>query len=182
MKKHVPLFLIGLFFAYSAYPQDKKFTISTNLLNLAVAGPSLALNYKQNSRLSFQLYGSAGDFRYLPFNQTYSFKTGILDLKYTVFEFLYVGTYLRYIEKQVKREGYVDNTGFVSISSRDFQGKGLSSGLLLGVTMVESRFFNLETFAGAGYGRFISQKDISNNEKQNGFVDGRIGLLAGFKF
>lgn len=182
MNKYLPLGLIFLLFAYSAYAQDKRITISTNLLNLAVAGPSLAINYKQSPRLNFQLYGSTGDFRYLPFNQTYSFKTGILDLKYTVFDILYVGTYLRYIEKEVKREGYVDNTGFVSISSRDFQGKGLSSGVLLGITMLDTRLFKLETFAGAGYGKFLSQKDTFNNEDQNGFVDGRVGLLAGLKF
>lgn len=182
MKKNIVLFLTSLCLTYSAYPQEKKVTISTNLLNLAVAGPSLAINYKQNARLSFQLYGSTGDFRYLPFDQTYKFRTGILDLKYSVFQIMYIGTYLRYIEKEVKREGYVDNTGFISISSRDFQGKGLSSGLLLGIIMMETRRFKLETFAGAGYGKFLSEKDNFNNEDRVDFVDGRVGLLAGLKF
>ena len=86
------------------------------------------------------------------------------------------------IEKEVKREGYVDNTGFFSINSRDFQGKGLSSGLLLGIIVMDTPRFKLETFAGAGYGKFLSQKDSFNNEDQNGFVDGRAGLLAGLKF
>jgi hypothetical protein len=182
MKTNIPLLLISVCLTYSAYTQEKKVTVSTNLLNLAVAGPSLAVNYKQNARLSFQLYGSTGDFRYLPFDQTYKFKTGIIDLKYSVFEILYVGTYLRYIEKEVKREGYIDHTGLISINSRDFQGKGLSSGLLLGIIMMETRRFKLETFAGAGYGKFLSQKDNFNNEDQAGFVDGRAGLLAGLKF
>ena len=175
-------FLISLCITYSAYSQERKLTVSTNLLNLTVAGPSLAVNYKQNERLSFQLYGSTGNFKYLPFEQNYKFKTGIIDLKYSLFEILYVGTYLRYIEKEVKREGYVDNTGFFSINSRDFQGKGLSSGLLLVIIMMDTPRFKLETFAGAGYGKFLSQKDSFNNEDQNGFVDGRAGLLAGLKF
>jgi len=182
MKINLTLLLISVCLASSAYSQEKKITVSTNLLNLTVAGPSLAINYKQSERLSFQLYGSTGDFNYLPFNQNYKFKTGIIDLKYSVFEILYVGTYLRYIEKEVKREGYVDHTGFFSINSRDFQGKGLSSGLLLGIIMMDTRHFKLETFAGAGYGKFLSQKDSFNNEDQNGFVDGRVGLLAGLKF
>ncbi len=172
---------IGL--SLAAFSQNKKFSISTNLLNLVVSGPSLSLSYLYTPALSLQVYGSTGNF----LNSQHRFKTAIFDVKYSVFkggllkEF-YTGPYLRYIDKKIKREGYIDNSGFVSTRSRDFHGKGISSGLLLGFQMQNTRLVNLEIFGGAGYGKYIYEKDYSGIEKQKGFIDGRVGILLGLKF
>ncbi len=176
--------LIGL--SLSAFSQNKKFSISTNLLNLAVSGPSLSLSYLYSPKLSFQVYASTGSFDKYLVNTQYRFKTAIFDVKHLVvqgvFKGLYAGPYVRYIEKEIRKEGYVDKTGFVSISSRDFHGKGISSGLSLGFQIQNTRLVNLEMFGGAGYGKYISQRDYSGDEKQNGFIDGRVGILVGLKF
>ncbi|MBC8053147.1 MAG: DUF3575 domain-containing protein [Sphingobacteriaceae bacterium] len=180
MKLLLTLFCISLL-PLGAYSQDQKVAISTNVLNFVVGGPSLAISYRQSPKWGFQLYGSYGRFNYLPSSETYNFKTGIIDLRYSLYEFLYVGPYLRYIEKEVKREGYIHPTGFFSIGSRDFRGKGISSGLVLGLVLPDSEWLNVEAFAGAGYGLFLSQKDYSGDDKRKDFYDVRIGLLFGLK-
>ncbi|WP_207532950.1 DUF3575 domain-containing protein [Desertivirga arenae] len=177
-------FLLALFIGLtsSLFSQNKRFSLSTNLLNLAVSGPSASLSYQYTPKLAFQVYGSTGNFnKYLP-SSDYQFKTAILDVKYSPLDRLYVGPYLRYIDKRVQREGYVDHTGFISVSERDFHGKGISSGLLLGFKIPDTRFVNVEIFGGGGIGTFVRQRDYSGQEKQSAFLDGRVGILAGLKF
>ncbi len=134
MKRRLFFILIMMFFVLRTNAQVKRIAISTNLANLAVRGPSLAISYQASPRLGFQVYGSTGNFNHLrTFSADYKFKTAILDVKYTFFDTFYIGPYVRYIEKRVKREGYTPSTGFFGVHSRDFYGKGLSSGLLAGV-------------------------------------------------
>lgn len=180
MKTNI-LITILVCLSISVFSQNKRFSVSTNLLNLAVSGPSASLSYQYTPKLAFQVYGSSGNFNKYLHNSQYQFKTAILDVKYFLFEELYVGPYIRYIDKKVQRDGYVDRTGFISISARDFHGKGISSGLLLGFQMADSRYLNFEVFGGAGYGKYIFERDYSGKEKQQGFIDGRVGMLVGLK-
>lgn len=187
MKINIIFLLVVVGLSHSAFSRNKRFSLNTNLLNLAISGPSLSLSYLYTPKLTFQVYGSSGSFdKYLLTTSQYRFKTAIFDVKYSIvqgfFEGLYAGPYLRYIDKKIKREGYVHNTGFVSISSRDFHGEGISTGLSLGFQIQDTRFINLEMFGGAGYGKFFSQRDYSGHEKQKGFLDGRVGILVGLKF
>jgi hypothetical protein len=176
------LFAVLVLFTSSLFSQNKRFSINTNLLNLAVSGPSASLSFQYTPKLALQVYGSYGNFnRYLP-SSDYQFKTGIIDVKYSALKWLYVGPYLRYIDKRVQREGFVDNTGFFSISERDFHGKGISSGLLLGLQIPDTRFVNVEVFGGGGVGTYVWQRDYSRREKQGAFLDARLGILVGLKF
>jgi hypothetical protein len=184
MKNNLLLFLGFLFTAATVSGQAQRFAISTNLFNIILSGPSLAVSYHKSQRLSFQLYGAYGRFGYFSDEDPrYEFKTGILDLRYTVIKHVYLASYLRYIDKFVRRDGYVDRTGFFSVSERDFHGKGISGGLLFGLNLADlSKRVNLEAFAGGGVGKFISQRDYANNEPTDLFLDARLGLLLGLKF
>ncbi len=174
--KFLRLLVIMLFVASSMlYAQERKFSINTNVLNLVARGPSLSLNYDMSTFWSIQLYGSAGSFNGIG----YSYKTGIIDFKYHLSENMYVGPYLRYIEKTIYRPGFVDRTGFFSTPGRDFQGKGLSPGANFGFNIINEKRFNLESFIGIGYGKFISQR---GDKAGSGFMDARIGVLTGVKF
>lgn len=176
------LFAVLVLVSSSLLSQDKRFSINTNLLNLAVSGPSASLGFQYSPKLALQIYGSYGNFnRYLP-SSNYQFKTAIIDVKYSAVKWLYLGSYLRYIDKRVQREGFVDNTGFFSISDRDFHGKGISSGLLLGLQIPETRFVNVEIFGGGGVGTYVWQIDYSGGQKQSAFLDARVGILVGLKF
>ena len=167
--------LIFLFVADNIHSQVRKVSINTNILNLVASGPSLAVNYDMSINWSIQLYGSTGRFNGIG----YSFKTGIIDFKYHLAKNMYVGPYLRYIEKTIYRPGYVDRTGFVSAPGRDFQGRGISPGGSFGFKIVNSKRLNIESFVGVGYGKFISQR---GDKTGSGFLDARIGILTGVKF
>ena len=179
MRRCILLVLLGL--SHIALSQDKRFSLSTNVLNLAAEGPSLSLSYQYSPKLAFQVYVSSGNFdRYLSSGE-YQFKTAVLDTKFFVGQQFYAGPYFRYIDKRVKREGFVDHTGFIGQSERDFHGHGMSAGVLLGWKVYGSRALDIETFAGTGYGKFLWQKDYSGQNKKTGFIDGRVGLLVGLK-
>jgi hypothetical protein len=178
-------FVLFVLFSLKTYGQDKKLTISTNLANLVFLGPSLAINYQASSQLGFQIYGSTGHSNII---DVYKFKTLIFDVRRSIlpefFQGVYVGPYVRYIEKQVVKEGYSDRTGFFSYlneRSRDFHGKGLSAGLLVGAKLIDAHSINVEAFCGGGYGKFISQRDYSGDSPRNGFLDARFGVLVGLK-
>jgi hypothetical protein len=174
--KRVLFICLLLIFSSQSIAQEYKFAVSSNILNLALKGPSLSISYAVSDKWSIQGYGATG--KSTLFNN-YQFKTGILDVRYHFWELAYVGPYLRYIEKSVQRDGFVNNTGFFSSHGRDFQGRGLSSGVCLGLQLTKSNRFNLETFAGAGYGGFISQQ---GDRTESGFLDVRVGVLTGINF
>lgn len=170
-------FLVTMLFLVTGkmYAQERSFSVSTNVLNLVAKGPSLAVNYDLSSLWSIQVYGSTGSFSGIG----YSYKTGIVDVKYHLGKSLYVGPYLRYIEKTIYRPGSVDRTGFFSTPGRDFQGTGLSSGVSFGFDIINNKRFNIESFIGTGYGRFITQ---TGDKTGSGFLDARVGVLTGVRF
>ena len=172
--KRVIFICLLLIVSGESIAQKYKFAVSSNVLNLVLQGPSLSVSYAVSDRWSVQGYGATGK---STFFNNYKFKTGILDVRYHFWKLAYAGPYLRYIEKSVHSEGLV--YGFIGWPGRDFNGKGLSSGISLGLQLTKSNWFNLETFAGAGYGGFISQQGDRNN---SGFLDVRIGVLTGVNF
>ncbi|MBC7912622.1 MAG: DUF3575 domain-containing protein [Pyrinomonadaceae bacterium] len=178
MKNVLFLFVLLSLFQSPVFSQNSKFAISTNLLNLAAKGPSVALSYKATPHLSYQIYVSQGRL-----TENYNFKTALIEMKYAFWDFMYVGPYLRYIEKRVQREGITDNTGLFSTPDRNFYGQGISSGLTLGIKPIESDKLMVECFAGLGYGRFVKQIDYDNpKDRRSAFPDARVGLLVGFKW
>lgn len=169
------IILIFFFAASNIHSQERKVSINTNILNLVASGPSLAVNYDMSINWSIQLYGSTGRFNGIG----YTFKTGVIDFKYRLSKNMYVGPYLRYIEKKIYRPGYVDATGFFSTPGRDFQGRGISPGASFGFNIVDNKRLNIEAFVGGGYGKFISQR---GDKTGSGFLDARIGILTGVRF
>jgi hypothetical protein len=182
VKKDLILPLMLLLFTLKLAAQDRQFSISTNVANLVFAGPSLALGYQTKGPVGFLLYGSAGQIKAPSESLSYKFKTVSLDARYLVLKYVYLATYLRYIEKQIKRDGYIDNTGFWSVSDRDFKGQGIAGGFLFGLTLADTKRLNLEAYGGPGYGRYISSKDVFTNDPPKDFLDVRAGLLVGIKF
>ncbi|HEX8378814.1 MAG TPA: DUF3575 domain-containing protein [Pedobacter sp.] len=166
-------------FALSASSQDKKFAVSSNILNLAALGPSVAFTYNATPRIGYQVYASQGAIWVFD----YEFKTVIAEMRYTFWDYLYVGPYVRYIEKRVVRENEINSAAVFTVAGRNFYGKGISSGINLGFKYIDTKKVNLEAFAGLGYGRFIKQIDYDYpNDDRGGFPDARIGLLLGYKW
>ncbi|WP_431844444.1 DUF3575 domain-containing protein [Pedobacter superstes] len=79
MKTNI-LLTILLCLSISVFSQIKRFSVSTNLLNLAVSGPSASLSYQYAPKLAFQVYGSSGNFNKYLHSSQYQFKTAILDI------------------------------------------------------------------------------------------------------
>ncbi|TKB97780.1 DUF3575 domain-containing protein [Pedobacter cryophilus] len=159
----------------TSFAQIKRFSINTNLANLAAKGPSLSLEYKFSKKWSIQAYASKGE---INIGNNYSYKTAILDFKHKIDKQLYTSTYFRYIEKDVYRP-YVFHPVISLDNGRDFQGKGISMGQTIGYEVFRNKIYNLDLFAGAGYGGFIKQ---SGDRNRIGFLDLRIGILTGFNF
>ncbi|MDB5013753.1 MAG: hypothetical protein JWQ25_1955 [Daejeonella sp.] len=78
MKKLIWCLLV-LIIANKVQAQDHKFSVNTNLLNLALKDPSLSGEYKFSTNWSLQCYASAGK---TIFWNAYSYKTVIIDFKY----------------------------------------------------------------------------------------------------
>jgi len=168
--------LLVLLFANKIQAQENKFSINTNLLNLVAKGPSLSAEYRFSKKWIFQVYAASGTLN--TFN-SYRYNTLIFDFKYAFADNFYTSPYIRYIEKNIYREGIVDNTGFFSFPGRDFKGNGVSIGQTIGMKTLSSKRFNLDTFVGVGYGGFVSQLGDKNGP---GFFDIRVGVMTGINF
>ena len=173
MKKLITIIL--LYSISNSYAQEKKFSINTNLANLAAKGPSVSLEYQLSNKWSIQGYLSKGEINVL---NNYNYKTAIIDFKRKLDSQLYTSTYIRYIEKEIYRPSFGNNV-FTLDPGRDFKGKGISAGQILGYKYFPNKVYNLDLFAGIGYGGFIEQ---SGDKNKSGFLDLRIGILTGFKF
>lgn len=159
----------------NSYAQDKKFSINTNLANLAAKGPSLSLEYQLSNKWSIQGYISKGEINIL---NNYNYRTAIIDFKRNLDGRLYTSTYMRYIEKEIYRPS-IGNNVLIFDPGRDFKGNGVSAGQMLGYKYFPNKVYNIDVFAGIGYGGFIEQ---SGERNKSGFLDLRIGILTGFNF
>lgn len=169
--------LLVLLIANKVQAQEYKFSANTNILNLAMKGPSVAMEYRVSSHWGIQCYASAGKTN---FWNVYSYKTVIFDFKRQFATYFYTGPYIRFIDKTVYRPA--NNSSYFSYlldPGRDFRGQGISIGQTVGIRTLSSKRFNLDTFAGAGYGRFINQQGSRN---RLGFLDIRIGVMTGINF
>jgi hypothetical protein len=173
--KIIIIILISFFGLNNVLAQQKHFSINTNLANLAAKGPSLSLEYKFTDKWSIQAYASKGD---INFWNNYSYQTLILDVKRHLDKQLYTSSYIRLIEKSVYRP-YVFNSVISLDNGRDFKGMGLSIGQTIGYEIFRKKTYNLDLFAGAGYGGFIKQ---AGDRNKIGFLDLRIGILTGVNF
>lgn len=170
------LLIIILFFSLCKLnAQERKFSVNTNLANLAAKGPSLALEYQFSKKWSVQGYLSSGE---INIRNNYSYKTAIVDFKRKIDKQLYTSSYIRYIEKDVYRSSFGNNV-LIFDPGRDFKGSGISFGQSIGYKVFRNKFYNMDLFAGAGYGRFIEQ---SGDRNKLGFIDVRIGILTGLNF
>ncbi|HEY0057049.1 MAG TPA: DUF3575 domain-containing protein [Pedobacter sp.] len=177
MKTFCQIFFVII--SLSVYAQDKKFALSSNLLNLAALGPSVAFTYNTSPRIGYQIYASTGSISAFE----YDFKTVIAEVRYTFWDYVYVGPYIRYIEKRVVREGSPNQTGLFTIPGRDLDGQGLSSGLVGGFKAIDTKKVNMEAFAGLGLGKFTSQIESGHRQKPTSwFPDARVGFLIGYKW
>jgi hypothetical protein len=171
-------FIVLLITSFVSSAQDKKFAVSTNILNLAVLGPSIAFTYNADPRIGYQVYASQGGSE----AYVYKFKTAIVEARYTFWDYLYIGPYLRYIEKRVQQEG--SSFSYIQFTpARNFYGKGISAGITLGFKSIDTKNVNLEAFGGLGYGKFIEQIDYDYpSDHRYGFPDARVGVLVGYKW
>ncbi len=169
------MFMILMFSITTLFAQERKFSINTNIANFAAKGPSLSLEYQFSNKWSIQGYLSTGEINVV---NNYTYKTAIIDFKRKIDKQLYTSTYIRYIEKDVYRP-YVFNAVISLDRGRDFEGKGISLGQSIGYKVFRNKVYNLDLFAGAGYGGFIKQ---TGDRNKLGFLDVRIGILTGFNF
>ncbi len=174
MNKLLTFLLFTLSMGY-AIAQEKKFSVNTNLLNLAAQGPSLSLEYKLFPKWSIQAYASKGEINALDY---YKYATIILDFKFKINESLYLSPYVRYIEKDIYNPGE-SGVSYFDIFQRDFKGKGISIGQAITYKIILNKTFNLESFVGGGYGTFLKKE---GDKPGNNFIDLRIGLLTGINF
>ena len=172
MKKLIVLLLfsVNLLFA-----QEKRFSINTNLANYAAGGPSFAIEYVLNKTYSIQAYASSGE---INIRNNYQYRTLIIDVKRKIDTQLYTSSYARLIEKDVYRPS-VDYSFVYATKGKELQGLGLSFGQTIGYEVFKKKTYNLDLFAGAGYGVFLKQTGDKNNM---GFLDLRIGILTGINF
>ncbi len=174
MKKIVIILFISIS-VNKVFAQQKCFSLNTNLANLAAKGPSLSLEYQFSKKWSIQGYLSKGE---INLGNNYSYKTAIIDFKQKIDKQLYTSSYIRYIEKDVYRP-YVFHPIISIDNGRDFKGKGISVGQSIGYKVFKNKLYNLDLFAGAGYGGFIEQ---TGDRNKLGFIDVRIGILTGINF
>jgi hypothetical protein len=172
MKKLIILLLLPI---NALFAQEKHFSINTNLANLAAKGPSLAIEYVLNQKYSIQAYASYGE---INIRNNYQFKTLIIDVKRKIDKQFYTSSYTRLIEKDVYRPS-VDYSFVYATKGKELQGLGLSFGQTIGYEVFKKKTYNLDLFAGVGYGLFIKQTGDKNNM---GFIDLRIGILTGINF
>lgn len=175
MKKIILILFISIT-SGNMFAQQKHFSINTNLANIAAKGPSLALEYKFTNKWSVQAYASKGEINIYNY---YSYKTLIIDVKHKIDKQLYTGSYLRFIEKNVLRYAETECNYPFCDKGKTLKGQGLSIGQTIGYEVFRKKTYNLDLFAGAGYGRFIRQEGDKN---RLGFLDVRIGVLTGLNF
>jgi hypothetical protein len=171
--------------AFSQAKNKSRFEIKTNLLNLIAGGPSAGLEYSLQKDWGIMLSAASGRIDYGDFGGVTRYKTTTLECrKYFSDQLLFIGPYIKNIEKQVSwQESVVGGTIPFSVGkNRDFIGNGFSAGATSGIKFPLSGNLNLELNSQLGYGRYYKMADKNNNLPSGNYLDARIGLWFGFRF
>lgn len=176
--------LFSIIFVTSAFCQetkDRRFEIKTNLLNLIAAGPSAAAEYNLRNNRSIMLSVAAGHIDYGDFGGITKYKTTTLEYrKYFADNILFVGPYIKNIQKQVLwQQSYL--LYFTIGQDRDFKGNGLSAGTSFGAKFRVSRKARVEINYQMGVGRYYNMRDKYGNLPSGNYFDTSIGIWFGFR-
>lgn len=169
---------------YAQLTNNRQFEVKTNLLNIAAAGPSGALEFTLSHNWSSMLSVASGHIDYGDFGGLTRYNTITFECrKYDVDKFFFIGPYIKNIKKQVnQKSSYIGGTIPFNIGKdRDFTGNGLSAGASFGVKFPLSHRFNLELNNQTGFGHYYTMKDRGNNLPSGNYLDERIALWLGFR-
>ena len=169
---------------YAQLTNNRQFEIKTNLLNIAAAGPSGAVEFRIADNWSSMLSVASGHIDYGDFGGLTKYHTITFECrKYDGDKFFFIGPYLKNIKKQVnQKSSYVGGTIPLTIGKdRDFTGNGLSAGASFGVKFPISHRFNLELNNQTGFGHYYTMKERGNNLPSGNYLDERIALWIGFR-
>ena len=179
------VFLLIVVYTVAQTKCNNGLEIKTNLLNLVALGPSIGIEYNLKNDWTGMLSLASGKLDYGDFGVT-NYKTVTLEYrKYGLHNTMFVGTYLKNIQKRVFRDEVVSSSTaipFSIINKRDFIGNGLSAGATFGFKFLLYSNFSLELNSQIGVGRYYQMNDNTGNLPSGTYLDARLGLWLGFKF
>jgi hypothetical protein len=158
------------------------FEIKTNLLNLIAAGPSLGLEYDLQNNFTIMFSAGRGRIDYGDFGGVTRYTTSTFELrKYSENKLLFIGPYLKNINKKVLSTQSII-AGMIPVGKeRDFVGNGLSIGASTGIKFPLSHHLNVELNPQIGYGHYYKMTDKFNSLPTGNYLDARIALWFGFR-
>ena len=180
--------------AVPAYPQEtprpleKRVIVKSNILNLLAHRPTVSLEKYFNKSFSTEVSFVQGEFNNFLLTDHYDYKGFLLRAKKHIVNIEpgrvspYAGIYTGNLKRNIRTEGYVDNTGFVGYPDRDFSANSIRGGGSLGLSYFTRNYFIFDTQSSLGYGRYINIDKKDPDTYSMGYLDVQLWLSVGYCF
>lgn len=167
------------FYCFSQHKWDKRFMVETNIFNLFLRGPSIALDIPVGKNTSVMASAQAGKFNWGDIGGLHKYTSFEAEIKKHK-DYFYYGGYIKHVTKTVysKEKNFI----YIPISSdRNFKGNALAAGASTGFNARAGKRFNIDFNFQLGLGRFYKMKEeFLYNLPRAGFIDYRLACWIGF--
>lgn len=171
------------FFCFCCFSQDewdKRPVIKTNIFNLLMRGPSIALDIAVGKTVSIMPSAAYGKFNWGNFGGLHKYKSFEAEVRKHE-KNTYYGVYIKHTTKTVNSEKAA--IVYIPISyDRNFKGNGIAFGASTGIEAPLWKRFNIDFNVQLGYGRFYKMTDKFSYDLPSGkFIDYRMAFWVGFQ-
>ncbi len=184
-------FLLALITSLSAFSQwkgrpiNKRIIVKSNLLNWVAGQPSISVEKFFPKGFSAEFSYVQGTFDNFLFTDRYQYNGFLARAKKYIFEIEpgsgspFVGIYFGNLSREIKTEGYIDNTGWFSFPTRNFKTNSIRTGASTGYTYIFNNKIILDAQLGLGYGAYPKNQ---RPENYKGYLDAQVWLSVGYCF
>lgn len=184
-------FLLALITSLSAFSQskdrpiNKRIIVKSNLLNLVAGQPSVSAEKFFPNGFSAEFSYVQGTFDNFLFTDRYKYNGFLVRAKKYILDIEhgsgspFIGVYFGNLTREIKTEGYTDNTGWFSFPTRNFKANSFRTGASIGYTYIFENKILLEAQTGLGYGAYPKSQ---RPENYKGYLDAQVWLSVGYCF
>ncbi len=177
-----------------SYSQDRKRIVServiikSNLFNLLAKRPALSIEKAFNTSMSSEISFVQGKFNSVLFTDKYKYNGFLIRIKKHFNEMEtsslnpYLGIYAGNLKRDIQREGYIDKSGFVGYSAKDFATNSIRSGASGGLSYITRNYFIFDMQTSLGYGRYFNVKRSNDKANAKGYLDAQLWFSLGYCF
>jgi len=193
-KKRLILFITllllctNIVFAQQASTNHDRLIVKSNLLNLLAKRPAISIEKAFNKTSSAEISFVWGQFDRVLLADRYEYSGALLRVKKHFNEIKtsrlnpYIGIYAGSLYRDIKRDSYVDNTGFFGYRGKDFAANSIRTGFSGGLSYITSNHFIIEAQNSYGYGRYFNIKRSDNDANAKGYLDVQVWFSVGYCF